>query len=334
MPELLRIRADDPEYQAMVRAEADWWATHPSMADLEDAGGDVRVLQHYNRRYTGDPNTRWFETIATYGPFTRGLILGGAGLIREAEILEENPSLHVTFFDISPGVLAKRQAAFHTRFGGRFRTEVADFNFIDLPNDTYDFILSSSVMHHVINLEHVAAQVQRALTPDGYLFLEDYVGESKRNFSPEKKLAYELAYNREMTRQGRQPAQLTWVNEEADASPFCGIRSGDILGVFRQHLAEQEVRTTGALWLAMLYARDPRLAALRGKPRTFRLARRTATRLARLATRRNNEFGTAGAGLIAPEFIDRLLETGDRLSDAGAIVPSNAFAIYRKRPES
>src|SRR4029078_11301476 len=120
----------------------------------------------------------------------------------------------------------------------------------------------SSVMHHVINLEHVAAQVQRALTAGGYVFLEDYVGESKRSFSPEKKLAYELVYNREMTRQGRRPAQLTWTNEAADASPFCGTPSGDILRAFGQHLAEQEVHTTGALWLALLYGRDPRLGEL------------------------------------------------------------------------
>lgn len=332
MPDL-RVQPDDPAYIALARAEAAWWGDRPNLTDLSDVTGDPLVAEHYNRRFTGDPRTRWFETIATYGPFERGLILGGAGLVREAAILESNPTLHATFTDISDGVLRARDQQFQPRFASRFDTRLADLNFIDLPENAYDFILSSSVIHHVTNLEHLAAQVQRALTPDGYFFFEDFVGESKRHFLPEKRLAYELVYNREMTRQGRTPAQLTWPIDDVETSPFCCIRSGDILGVLREHLHEQDLRTAGALWPCVLYARDPRLPATfapRARPgKLHRLASHAARRLRRKPA---GAAVSSPASIIAAEFTRRLLDVGDRLSDAGAITPSQAFAIYRKQP--
>ncbi|TWT59061.1 Methyltransferase domain protein [Thalassoglobus neptunius] len=44
---------------------------------------------------------------------------------------------------------------------------VGDLNFVNLPENHYDFILCHSILHHLINLEHVLEQVNNALTPGG-----------------------------------------------------------------------------------------------------------------------------------------------------------------------
>jgi hypothetical protein len=82
----------------------------PRRYDTADAARERPAQLHYNRRFTGDENVRWFETIHKYGDFKRGLILGAAGMMRETYILEHNPSLHLTFMDISPGAVEKRKA--------------------------------------------------------------------------------------------------------------------------------------------------------------------------------------------------------------------------------
>lgn len=328
MSELLRVRPDDPEYLAMAAAEAAFWGDHKGCADFADSANTRESQQHLNRRFTGDENTRWYETIPRYGDFKRGLVLGAAGIIREAYILESNPSLHLTFMDISPGAVEKRKDELAARFPGRVATAVGDFNFAELSENSFDLVVSSSVLHHVINLEYLAAQINRALTPDGYFFLEDYVGETLRKFSPEKKLAYELAYSREMTRQGRTPpSYMVWSNEEAVASPFCGIRSADILEALRGHLHEEKRATTGALWFAVMFARDPRPGAFKINGLRWRTTP-VIRRVVRYFDRRRNR---SADGLLPREYVERLLEVGDRLSDAGVILPSNAFAIYRRR---
>ncbi len=44
---------------------------------------------------------------------------------------------------------------------------------------TYDLIVSSSTLQHLINVEHAAAQMNRVLTPGGYVFPDDLVGDSR-----------------------------------------------------------------------------------------------------------------------------------------------------------
>ena len=328
MSDLLRVRPDDPEYVAMARAEAEFWNNNPGWSDATGAMLDDESQLHYNRRYTGDGNTRWFETIPQFGDFKRGLVIGAAGLTREARILETNPSLHLTIMDISPGAISERATQLSPKFPGRVGTAIADFNFIELPQNSYDLIISSAVLHHVTNLEHLAHQVQRTLTPDGYFFLEDYVGESRLRFTLAKKLTYELMYNREMTRQRRLPATLEWVNDEALLSPFCCVRSADVLATLREHLHEVRLRTAGALAFPLIFARDTRPPEAPSLTWRILAQRNVFGRAARFVHRR---LARTNRSFFPAEYIRSLHDVGDRLSDAGAILPSNAFAIYRKR---
>jgi SAM-dependent methyltransferase len=324
----MRVLPDDPEYRRMAAAEERFWASGKGLLERsQDGDGDSLIERHANRRFTGDEGTRWFETICRHGEFRRGLALGASGIKQEARILETNPSLHLTVLDISAGAIERRKRELAPLFPGRVEARVADLNFIDLEPESYDMIVSSSVLHHVINLEHVAEQVNRALTRDGLFFFHDYVGESRRRFSSVKKLVFELVHQREMMRQRRLPTPLEWITGDDGTSPLCGVRAADTLGVLAARLHAVEVRTAGALTFPMLFAREKgsMFGSGRVPPLMFRVRRRI---------RRTLGLERPGPAIrLNDAYVQDLLDTGDRLSDAGVLLPSNAFAIYRTRTE-
>jgi SAM-dependent methyltransferase len=211
---------------------------------LETITREGPVDRYMNARLTGDPGVGWQETIACHAPFRRGLMLGTTALRIEADILRTNPALHLTFVDLSDGPLRRRVELLGPRFPGRIDTRVADLNFLALPPESYDLVVSSSTLHHVTNLEHLAHQIDRTLIPDGVFFLQDYVGEARCTPSPAKKRVFELVYERDIARQRGRQSGLVW-KDPSDLSPFCGVRSHEILEAMRAHLREEEVRTDG-----------------------------------------------------------------------------------------
>ena len=294
----------------------------------ERAGIDSPIERYTNRRFTGEPRTQWFETISRHGQFERGLILGTSGLGQDSRILETNPRLHVTFCDISEGSLTRWAEVLGRRFPGRVDTRVADLNFVELPESSYDVISSSSTLHHVINLEDLARQINRALTPGGFFFLQDYVGESSFRFAESKKRLFEELYQRDIRRQPGRTGGLVWRNEDRSLfSPFCGVRSADVLGAMAGALNPITVRTAGAMTSLLLYVRP---ADVETMPRPSR-AQRAETWLRRrvpLLRRRTTPLA------IGESYLLELLLLDELVCDTGLCVPYNAFGVYRKRPEA
>jgi SAM-dependent methyltransferase len=324
--DLLRVRADDAAYVEMARAEAAFWQRpHPyGLESIEQHfPNDGPVERNANVRFTGNPRVRWYDTISRYGRFHRGLLLGTSSLGAESRILETNPDLTLTIVDISPGALDRRQATLGARFPGRIRTLLADLNFLDLRDDSYDLIVSASSLHHVTNLEHCAWQVNRALTPSGYVFVHDYVGEPRFQFSTLKTRIFELLWDREMAREGLRGPGVRWM-DDSDLSPFCGHRSDETLGVLRTYLAEESLRTRGALSRAIQRC----VPAGATNPHPVAKARRV---LRRFRARTVARITKAPPMFVSERLLADLFLVGDVLTDAGLLLPSNAFGIYRKR---
>jgi SAM-dependent methyltransferase len=199
---VLRVTRDDPAYSRLAAAEIEFWQRpHPfGLESLETVASDGPIERYYNERFTGDSGVPWQDTIARFGTFRRGLVLGTSAMMVEARILQTNPHVDLTFVDISPGAVTRRAEQLGVRFAGRVHTSVQDLNFVELPPDSYDLVVSSATMHHVTNLEHVAEQINRALTTDGRFFLQDYVGEPRFQFTTEKKRLFTLLHDRDLLR--------------------------------------------------------------------------------------------------------------------------------------
>jgi SAM-dependent methyltransferase len=335
-PSLLRVVPDDPVYLAQAAAEKEFWMRmHPwGLESVEQTHQEGPVERYWNRRFTGDENVHWCETIARHGPFRRGAILGTSSLVLERRILETNPALHVTFFDISEGPLQRRRELFAKHFGGRLDTQAGDLNFLELPPLGYDLIVSSSTIHHVTNLEHLAHQINQALEPGGQFFLEDYVGEKRFRFDAEKKRIYQHVFNRDRIRQGRPPCDLDWL-DQSDLSPFCGVRSDEILPAFRAHLSEIEVRTAGALVTPLVRSRPSQDHAHSPWQSDDWVLRQPFWSLFLGIARKRfpRIFGRnpSRETWLDPEFTHELFLLSDVLTELGFVKPNLAFARYEKR---
>ncbi|MEX0786073.1 MAG: class I SAM-dependent methyltransferase, partial [Dehalococcoidia bacterium] len=321
--DIFHVQRDDA-YQRQAEAEASFW-DQPQLVGIDEYSPIPAA--YLNERFTGDPTIPWFETLPNYGAFHRGCALGAGGINQCATILLQNPDLHLTVYDISGQSLEQLDRDLNPRFGGRLTTQKIDLNFVELPQDAYDVVVSDGCIHHLYNLEHVAYQVNRSLTPDGYFFLVDYVGESRFQFSDEQKRTFEQAFAEARQRfRSLRGWRIVWpAAADWDYSPFEAARSGETLDVFRRYLAEVDLRTAGALVGLLLFVRKP---APLGRPRSWSQAalRRLASLTAPLR----------GRALRSPQVIallaDALLPRDREIAEAGTLRPTSAFALYRKKP--
>ena len=317
----------DEDYLRQAKEETAFFDQPRMMGiDMESPVMDAYV----NEVNTGDKDLPWFETIPSYGNFQRGCALGAEGTKQRARILQQNPSLHLTIYDISKESLAKLQRELGSQFPGRVVTKVTDLNFVALPENAYDLFISSSCLHHLYNLEHVAFQINRSLTSDGYMFLDDYVGEARFQFSHEKKRMFEQAFTEATAR--IRPARhwrIVWPDlDNWTFSPFEALRSDETLGIFRRYLTEVKVRTAGAIVGLILLAVRPPTPLMR--PQTTKDAL-----LRRLVTFKSWLLRDGGSRLeISTKLAKRLLPLDRQVSEAGTLTPTIGFAIYRKRVQT
>ncbi len=326
-------QARDADYLRQLRAEAEYWDNHPETLlskftiPIEERAAFGMEQRYQNERLTGDADRRWFEVISDYGEFRHGCVLGAGPGEVESHLLRKHEQLHLTVYDISREALARLQDRLEQEFPGRIETREEDLNFVELPVGAYDLFIANACMHHIVNLEHLAFQVNQCLTPDGYFFMKDTVGESYFQFSEEKKRLYQALIN--ATRGDSGPdSQIEWPDlNDWSYSPYESVRSGEILEILPRYLSEIRVRTLGALLELNLFAESrppPIRTGIFRIPGIRRVARATGALYARLLRRKAN----ARKAMARTELMLMLDKT---LIDTGYLMPGNAFAIYQKR---
>jgi SAM-dependent methyltransferase len=323
LPDVLHTEPG-PAYDAELQAEAEWWDACAQTLSSEDAPFGFQEYQ--NERLTGDRDRRWYQTIADFGEFKKGCVLGaGPGMV-ESELLSKMPDLQLEVHDISSDSLVRLDARLEESFPGRVTFHASDLNFAELREDQFDLVVAQSSIHHILNLEHLAYQVNRALTPDGMFFMMDRVGESFYQFPEEKKRMFEsfLATGP----QGPQ-RKVYWPSREKwTYSPFEGVRSGEILDVFGRYLNEAHLRTASSLIELMLFV-GPAHAPPGSRSLAERISGRFRRELFKLSLRVLGARALATRGEIARGQL--LMQLDSLTCDSGALKPGLAFAVYRKR---
>ena len=316
-PDVFHV-ARDADYLRQLRVEEEFWDNRTETMLSKTPSPAVQRFQ--NERLTGDGGRQWFETIGDYGEFEQGCVLGAGPALIESHLLERHPQLHLTVYDISGDSLARLQDRLEMKFPGRVETRQEDLNFVTLPADAYDLVVANSCVHHIVNLEHLAFQVNQCLTGDGVFFMNDTVGESYFQFSEEKKRLYQAFVDATHDNPGRASA-IRWPDRDNWAfSPFESVRSGEILDIFQGYLREVRVRTAGALLELTLFG-GPQRGGLR--LRLLRRLVRAALRLRLLRLKSYIARGRARGQLLF--LLDSIC------SDTGYLKPGVAFAIYQKR---
>ena len=171
--------------------------------------------------------------------FEHGLTLGcGAGRF-ERELLRYGVCRSFHGIDVSEkAIAAARAIAQEQKLPLTY--ELADLNFVDLPEKTLDLVVAQTCLHHIVFLERVAEQVWRSLKTNGYLWIHDFIGETQWQYDPKRVSITNqvLAVLPEKFRKNRINNRVTTEIKRPEpgglGSPFESIRSGDIIPVFQR----------------------------------------------------------------------------------------------------
>jgi SAM-dependent methyltransferase len=129
----------------------------------------------------------WFQAWLGRRHFARALSIGcGTGAL-ERDLVRRNLCDRVDAFDGSLASLAiareeSRRAAMDRRIG----YFASDFNRPALPRRQYDMVLVHQAMHHVAKLEKLMRAILLVLKPEGLLYLDEYIGPSRHEWTEER----------------------------------------------------------------------------------------------------------------------------------------------------
>jgi ubiquinone/menaquinone biosynthesis C-methylase UbiE len=260
-----RAMADRSVYNAMAALENEVWGKilpdrERSEAGIEDAkaSSELRVNRHFSSLSTlaGERELK----------FEHGLTLGcGAGRC-ERELVNNRICQSFHGIDISENAIATaREIAKEQHLPLTY--EIADLNFVELPEKTFDLVVAQTCLHHVLFLERVAEQVWRSLKSDGYLWIHDFIGETQGQYDS-KRLAIMnqiLAVLPEKFRKNKITGRLVTEIKRPEpghlASPFESIRSSEIIPVF-QHWFSVEWKLEFSAFLQLVLPPGTRAAYL------------------------------------------------------------------------
>jgi len=170
--------------------------------------------------------------------FEHGLTLGcGAGRCERA-LIAQGVGLSFHGIDISKRAIAKaREIANEQNLPLTY--EVADVNFVRLPEKTFDLVVAQTCLHHILFLERVAQQIWHSLKGNGYLWIHDFIGETQFQYDAKRvsianKILFALP---EKLRKNRITDRLIEEIKRPEpgrlCSPFESIRSSEIVPVFQ-----------------------------------------------------------------------------------------------------
>lgn len=211
---------------------------------------DPRVRQAINARI--DPASPmwpidWLAAQLRGRRVERALSIGcGAGEL-ERDLIRRDLCRSIDAFD---GSISSVRAAIRAGIGDRVRYYVADFNRPALPHSRYDLVLFHQSLHHVGKIEKLLAAVLRALRPDGLLYLDEYVGPSSTEWTPERIAPVQRVYEA-IPRAVRTRDVLDYPIQPHDPSE--AIRSSEILPQLAVGFRIRARRDYGGNLLSIVY---------------------------------------------------------------------------------
>ncbi len=226
-----------------------FWLNHP------------RVAKHYYEKALLD-GLRWQAWIprALGRPANTALELGcgkGDGL---ASLWRAGAARGLVGVDLDETRFAAARARLADA-GDSVRFVAQDINHIHLEPSTYDLIYAIQSFHHFENLEHLFAEIYRALTPGGYCVLDEYAGPARFQWTDAQ-----LALTRQLL--GLLPRDLriyrngiekreegrSSVEQVVAVCPSEAIRSGEIVPLFHKTFADVQRRNLGGTIQHLLYS--------------------------------------------------------------------------------
>ena len=209
----------------------------------------VVVRDYVNELVTGVPwlsPTQALKAGWAYRPLGRGLSIGcGTGPL-ERDIWRQRICKRIEATDVSEASLAtaRRLAAREGMRGITYRRE--SFNQLKLRPDRYDIVFFHGSLHHVSDPDACLDEVEKGLKPDGFLYIDEYVGPSRDEWQ-DKHLRY---VRQEYDRVDEDLRRFPVVPPIAPGDPSEMIRSSRILPAIEERF---EIVHYRPYWGNLLY---------------------------------------------------------------------------------
>lgn len=214
-------------------ARSFWDEHHHISEDPSFWMADPRCREAINRRVSGDALVWPLEAFRRHvnRRFRRGLSLGcGLGglerVARQLELCDE-----IEGVDASEASLRKAREQAQAEGITGISYSFGNLNTLRLPSRKYDVVFFHQSLHHVRSVEKLLARVERALTPDGMLFLEEWTGPARTEWN-DARLARLRGFFSELPEAWRRWPVLTKPVEAYDPSET--VRSSAILPAARR----------------------------------------------------------------------------------------------------
>jgi SAM-dependent methyltransferase len=245
-----RLSAWRREREAL-RDAREFWEEGPSL-EGEDRfwGAQPLVRRLINRRVTGDPNRwplEWFKHRYAPVPLSRGLSIGcGSGAL-ERDVLAKGICREMEGIDFSREAVAQARRAGRERGFHSLGYRTGDVNRLSLPAERFDAVFFHGSLHHIRQLERVLDQVHRALRIGGLIYIDEYTGPARDEWSDEKWRFARAAF--EALPQALKNRPQLMIPLPLD-DPLESVRSSAIPALFRERFAMLEDRPYGGniLW--------------------------------------------------------------------------------------
>jgi SAM-dependent methyltransferase len=230
-------------------------------SDLDHHGWDEIWMNHpavraaINRRVTGDPQLwpiAWLPSVVPgRTPFGRALSVGcGVGNF-ERTLVEFGIVRQVTGIDASAEVIAQaRRSAAEAGMGERISYVVADARELLGIERGLDAIFFHASLHHFDRLPAFLGLVRQALSPRGILYLDEYAGPSRDEWSWRHLLRWNAVYWRLPRAVRRTGVVRAPINREDSTE---AIESSGILPAVEEHFRLIARRDYGGNLLAVIY---------------------------------------------------------------------------------
>jgi O-antigen biosynthesis protein len=205
-----------------------------------------------NTRVSGDPSVWPVEAlkreIAAHIPVQAAVSIGcGLGSL-ERSLIDEGVVSSITAVDISDTAIAEARRAAGSRPVEYVRADAREY--LRAHPTSFDAVFFHQSLHHFDSLDGLMALVRTALRPRGFLYIDEYAGPSRDEWSPWKLLVPNIAY--------RMLPRSTWrphlvrapINRE---DPTEAIRSSGILPAIDKQFVSVNRRDYGGNLLSVIY---------------------------------------------------------------------------------
>jgi ubiquinone/menaquinone biosynthesis C-methylase UbiE len=228
-------------------------------------GGLSLMHLYYNYLVSGESGKHYLEYFKEKYLRNKQYVIASLGCGNghlERELVRMNyPYREINGFDINPELVKFSKDEVKKIGIDNIDYYEMDLNNLSL-NKKYDLIIFFHSLHHVENLEKCLDEVSRSLTPEGILFVVDFVGPTRFQWS-DKQLRYsqslldslpdELKINLNSSMGEIKKYVYKPTTEQIENSdPSEAVRSGDILDLLKNKFSLVELKPMGGTLLNLI----------------------------------------------------------------------------------